>query len=51
MITKSTVVQRMQDLQLYGCQNDFLDHFEEMLSKNQSTLEILNALVVFQKVC
>lgn len=49
MITKSTIVQRMQDLKLYGCQNHFLDHFEEMLSKNKSTLEILNALLIAEQ--
>ena len=44
MITKSVVAQRMQELKLKGCLSYFVDHYDEMINRKKTSLEILNEL-------
>lgn len=44
MITKSVVAQRMQELKLTGCLSYFVDHYDEMINRKKTSLEILNEL-------
>lgn len=48
-ITKSIVAQKMQSLKLNGCLNHFVDYFDEMISNNKSSLEILNDLLIAEQ--
>ena len=44
MITKSVVAQRMQELKPTGCLSYFVDHYDEMINRKKTSLEILNEL-------
>ena len=49
MTTKSVVAQKMQELKLNGCLDCFVDHYDEMINSNKTSLEILNELLIAEQ--
>lgn len=48
-IKKSLIVNHLQSLKLLGALNYFVDHFDEMMIKNTSTIEVLSQLLIAEQ--